>query len=754
MENVLKPEGSKKLRFVLVEGAPGVGKSTFAWEFCKRWDTIEALRQFLLVVLLRLRDDVIQNATSLADFFPHIDSSLSQAVAKEVIAKEGAEVLFVMDGADELPASIRGSTKSLFYKVASGTWLPKATVLVTSRPSATPDLERKMKPHKHIEILGFTTDQIKDYAKSVFLSDPHLLNGFLKYISSTPSIRGMLYIPLNSAIVVEVYRENVAKHRPIPTTLTQLYTEFSLTLLQRYMLQKQPSMDPVHLPQTIIELPKDILENLLALAKVAFEYILTPTLVFNRFPKDTTTLGFTTICAEGRRFSYHFLHLTLQEYLAALYISKLTPEEQKKIFREGPMDVVWRFVAGMTGFSGIGWELVRSRRDSQEDSTVSLFLLQCLYEAQDQELLESILGTGECTFRSVGIGSTELSPLDCFILGCCIAHSKCTWSVTIDDQDHLIGRELVEMFVLGTQHLLGSIHEVSSIREGLRNMRKLEMTDCHLDDASIISLAQDIIPFTGGLEHLDIGYNHLISSSGVTALLQSLQKIKLKHLGLSVNDLRPASLQALHQLISPSTGSIAMLDILLQENVDKMLYDTVLKKSSLQELTLTDNNCYWLCDLISNRNANTFTTLLEKNTCTNLKVIRLHSFQFSQFGTWRLALALCRNTTLEEFEINFKLFQFNARGFMFLVKGIGSKGVTAFLMLLLVNRSLKRLKLTGRLGIGIEDVACLIDSLKYNHSIEELTLPDEYKHFSQTNVDSRVSFSPIAFRQNLVPRYK
>ena len=56
MEDVLKPEGEAEVKRVLVEGAPGVGKSMFAWELCRRWDEIEAMRTYSVVVLLRLRE--------------------------------------------------------------------------------------------------------------------------------------------------------------------------------------------------------------------------------------------------------------------------------------------------------------------------------------------------------------------------------------------------------------------------------------------------------------------------------------------------------------------------------------------------------------------------------------------------------------------------------------------------------------------------------------------------------------------------
>ena len=68
----------------LVEGAPGVGKSTFAWEFCRRWERGEIAQQYQLVLLLRLRDERMSSAKSLKDLIYHSSETACQAVIKEM----------------------------------------------------------------------------------------------------------------------------------------------------------------------------------------------------------------------------------------------------------------------------------------------------------------------------------------------------------------------------------------------------------------------------------------------------------------------------------------------------------------------------------------------------------------------------------------------------------------------------------------------------------------------------------------------
>jgi len=174
------------------------------------------------------------------------------------------------------------------------------------------------------------------------------------------------------------------------------------------------------LPNAIEDFPKQILTPFLALVEVAYEGTLQQQLVFSRLPEGSKALGFTTASPElytGRRISHNFLHRTVQEYLAAYYISQLPPVEQKKLFFDlnylDRLDDVWRFIAGITGFKGIGWELVMSKRGRESESEsfggrggLSTFILQCLYEAQNQADFTAVLGSEVVRFgkRHYGLG--------------------------------------------------------------------------------------------------------------------------------------------------------------------------------------------------------------------------------------------------------------------------------------------------------------------------------------------------------------
>ena len=340
-------------RLILVEGAPGVGKSTFAREFCRRWERGEIAQQYQLVLLLRLREERISNAKSLEDLIYHPFKDVAQGVCHDLVHSHDFHALIILEGFDELPDRCRNYT-SVFMDLIAGKLLPLATVLVTSRPWATWGirLNHEDRIYQHIEILGFSGRQITEYIESTLPQDK--VSDLEAYLESHPQIRAGMYIPLNSAIVVTVYEENQASGCAMPTTLTELYTSLTLTLLVRY-LRGHPQYKTDRKPlQTFQDLPRPVYAKFDEVCKLAYSGTVGCTtssidtirrsgyrldfastsdwlphsgvhpghqvqLIFRDLPSDFDDLGFMDSVTElyvtrGAVSSHNFLHLTFQEF--------------------------------------------------------------------------------------------------------------------------------------------------------------------------------------------------------------------------------------------------------------------------------------------------------------------------------------------------------------------------------------------------------------------------------------------------------
>lgn len=143
----------------------------------------------------------------------------------------------------------------------------------------------------------------------------------------------MMYIPLNSAIVLQIYKMNrITTGKHIPRTMIELYTDLCLALLRKNLEERNhPLASQVSCDTALDDLPKCIKDQVILLGELAFEGALKQEISFTKLPNGCNDLGFmnvsTGLFLGGK--SYSFLHLILQEFLAAYYFSQLPPNEQK-----------------------------------------------------------------------------------------------------------------------------------------------------------------------------------------------------------------------------------------------------------------------------------------------------------------------------------------------------------------------------------------------------------------------------------------
>ena len=731
MDNILKADD--KVRLVVVEGAPGIGKSTLAWELCRQWPTLESLKRFSLVVLLRLREEGVQSATDISDLFPcGDDPGLSSLVVQEVKRENGNGVLFVFDGFDEFPSELRDE-QSLVMDTIKGSKLPKATVLVTSRPSASAQLQTLLQTGigKHIEVVGFSEKEILEFAHSI-LADS--FTNFRQYLSANPVVKGMMYNPLNCTIVVGVYQDTYESGKPVPHTQTQLYTELTLCLLSRYLNAKG---DPLasKLPDNLEDLPhdSDFYQQLVKVGKVALNGTLREQVIFKQLPEGCSDLGLlvkhTALYTRKELTTYNFFHLTLQEYMSAFYISQLPGDEQRTLFSKHSisMKVVWRFVAGLTKMQNIGWERfkwvkwesmghVYNCRMNVVD--VGSSLLEYLYEAHDVQSCERVFGRYRVKVDTI------LSNYGLYALGYCISVCSNTWNVVISH----IQREGLEMLCHGMKSVDyggGSIEELKLLaskgimNEGehllqiphqiLRHIDILELKGNSIDQRGFENLAE-CIPYLHSLTLLDITVN-----SGGDGSLVKLFKALKKHgklQTLDMSDILMDDVAALADLLQSSSslrqlwvggsyrpgGSPLSSGPPLAVDVVNQLVRTVLSPSSL--ITVVIRNCEYPLDDIETISDSIF----------NLE------FHYPSRD-------LRPNTSPRPLTANPSRV----------------KGGTKLSHILRGNTSLKELKLL--IPLDKDEVHDIIDSLKDNHSLRSLRLSDEY-HYQYFSESERLALDP------------
>ena len=358
--------GKRPIRKVLVEGDAGIGKTTLCIAVSEDWANGKLFQQFELVLLLPLRMKAVASAGSLPELLKllHSDPCDCDSVATRYFQEEGGKsVLIIADGWDELGVSQR-QEGSFLYQFLFGHRFCLMSVVVTSRPSASAPLRQLPDIDRFVEVRGFSKEHSIEYIQSEFTSDQGKADRLKKQLEYNPLVESVCSVPLNCAIVCHLWR---TLEEALPTTMTELYTKIILNLVLRN-IRKLDAYKSVLKLSKFDSLPVDLQQSWGLLCEFAFRALEKDQLVFSQeeleafFPEglalDERILCFGLLqSAEsvGIGVSFHFLHLTFQEYLAALYLTRQPTHKQFEVFQihkrssssHYRFDMVWKFFFGI-----------------------------------------------------------------------------------------------------------------------------------------------------------------------------------------------------------------------------------------------------------------------------------------------------------------------------------------------------------------------------------------------------------------------
>ena len=340
---------------LLVLGRPGSGKTTLVHKVIKDWVQSLVLKGAELVYLISLRSLTSEHnkLLNILSLF-HFQENTQQEVSDNIEKVDGKGVCFIMDGFDEY--SSQNYEKSLIGALIKKLYLPEAMLVVTSRPAAAFAYLPNRSSFKQIEVFGFSRKDIFEYIDCFPFSDKGELVEKLKtFLESRPGVLDLCYLPVDVAIICFLYDSDPEL---LPETQTELYRHFTTSIIIRQLKQCNPSFKL----QFLEDLKGEEEKLFKKLCSIAFEMTASSHQVMRHgelTADSQVSLGLVTTDISARwsgeyQNSYSFLHLTLQEFLAAYHISKASQEKQKEVIEQYcdtvHMRSVWKFYFGLVKF--------------------------------------------------------------------------------------------------------------------------------------------------------------------------------------------------------------------------------------------------------------------------------------------------------------------------------------------------------------------------------------------------------------------
>ena len=441
---VKAPDGSLMALHVLIEGAPGIGKTVLAKEIAYQWAKNELLTSKELLLLVFLRECSQTQLRSIKELVKHVfknDEIIPQLI-KYLFKTEGEDTVIIFDGFDELSEENR--KESIIVDIINRRILTKSCLVITSRPTASSILHSSV--DRRVEIVGFTEEDRLDYIQTALENNDEQVKALQHYLQSNPTINALCYIPLNMTILLCLAEDGIDK---LPKTQTEMYKKFIEMTIVRFVKKHENRILIIR----IGELPHPHNKLFVELAKLAYNALKIDKIVFTLSEIKESCPNLTTASSNWNglgllkavqyfsvemgndQVTFHFLHFSIQEYMAAWYISTLSDNKQikllKKTFWEHRYYNTWIMYIGITSgnsfalrhFLSGNWfqlysKLFKNSKVSNKylkNKMRCLHLFQCLVEANKEEIIVSV----KQLFQSnqIDLSNQTLLPSDLNTLG-------------------------------------------------------------------------------------------------------------------------------------------------------------------------------------------------------------------------------------------------------------------------------------------------------------------------------------------------
>ena len=488
----------------------GIGKTTLCYELCLRWAKEEFLAEnFDLVALIPLR--FVQQRSLEEAIMEYIGEENYQQMMKLA----GQRCLIILEGLDEIAMNRRQSDPFLLSLIKKCTILEKATILITSRPHACEEIDAG----RRIEVVGFGNNEIREFTEKRFPNDIQSNDEFLQQLDEYPQLHSLCYIPMNLVMLVDIFH---CSEKKLPSTLTELYRLFIVMTLKRQVKKEDVTKEPVACSNVAVR-ATDIEETLcvmlrgiskvtigivLCLSKLSYRGFFDwycdresenkygqqkkwkePKIIFTESDLDIEVTsdfdGFGLLKATPTHGlitdvnTYSFNHLTVQEFLCAVYISLQSQQEQLRLLREHfhGYPNVFTFVCGLTGLAPSPMlQFIYSKLTSpgfafQGDPDV-IRAMRCIYESKQSGSTHQSVSP-----FTLNLARNTLLPYDCV----CVSHVlSCYPVLALNMWNCHIGDKGAELLV--KHNLTGQLLEELNLRgndltsEGMEHVMKIVRT--------------------------------------------------------------------------------------------------------------------------------------------------------------------------------------------------------------------------------------------------------------------------------------